>query len=851
MNSTARGEHNSPNIYTREVIIPSNTTKSIGVTTLGLVGETLIGPAFQPIPISTYNEFKTYFGGANPEKYPNGYPRYELGYIAKSYLEQSQQLYVTRVLGLSGYKFDGTWAINIFNGSYTENETDACVILRSKSTYLNDGEALTPLVTGITSPDITGITNLTDSFDIVVNLTSGTTETYNVSLNPLAKNYIVKVLGNDLKSASNSKIFVEEIYNGTITNAIDIETTNVFYTGTSFAMTDKLTINDDYSSPFSYAKTPWFVSEKVGDGSNGVLPLFRFITLSDGVNANSMFKVSIQNVNTTTLTFDVVIRQLNDTDAKPVILEQFLGCSMNPNDTKYIGKQIGTANDVYKLQSKYIILDIDTDAENIKSSVPMGFSGYEIKNIEGVTGATSPRYNLTYTDTGSVASKKPYFGLTNSARSNVDSDLFKYKGKLNVGTNNIVLTKGFHLDHLVGKEFGNCSIQDPYTGLECGFDTVIVNSSNIVLADKKLMKFTAYFSGGFDGWDIFRNNRTTGDGYQYYQYLNNVNKAPFIGETFNTFGEGELETNYNGIPNVPVTTGLTSDFYAFWSAARSFADPEFVDINVFATPGIDFINNQLLVNEIIDMVENERRDSIYVVTTPDKPIGAGDSKAEMYSAAAISEMLDTSEIDSSYTTTYFPWSQYLDTENGTYLYLPATRDVVKNIAYTDNTVYSWFPPSGIGRGSVDCVKAKKSLVLADEDILYGNRINIIKTFAIDGVKIWGQKTLQIADNSLNRIGTRRMMLYLRKAVRRANLPLIFEPNDNTTKTKFLEIVNPILNAVKTNRGIEKYEVRIDDSAEAKARHEMNVKIYVLPIGALEYINIDFMITPDGFDFSTI
>lgn len=251
------------------------------------------------------------------------------------------------------------------------------------------------------------------------------------------------------------------------------------------------------------------------------------------------------------------------------------------------------------------------------------------------------------------------------------------------------------------------------------------------------------------------------------------------------------------------------------------------------------------------MLEDERKDAFYIAMSTDRLEGTGESKYEMKDASTVVEELDSTGIDTSYAATYYPWIQYYDQENGTYLFLPPTKDVVRNIAYTDNTSYSWFPPAGLGRGSVDCVKARKSLVLSEEDILYDGRINFIKTFAQDGVKIWGQKTLLSADNALNRIGVRRMMLYLRKSVRRANLPLIFEPNDNTTKTRFLEIVNPILNNVKTNRGISEYKIVIDDSAEAKARHEMNVAIYILPIGALEYINIEFIITPEGFDFSTI
>ena len=62
-------------------------TKSLGITTLGLVGETLKGPAFEPININSWSDFQNYFGGTSTEKYKgNGYPKYELPYIAKSYL---------------------------------------------------------------------------------------------------------------------------------------------------------------------------------------------------------------------------------------------------------------------------------------------------------------------------------------------------------------------------------------------------------------------------------------------------------------------------------------------------------------------------------------------------------------------------------------------------------------------------------------------------------------------------------------------------------------------------------------------------------------------------------------------
>ena len=103
----------SPGFYSSEKDL-TFVNRQIGVTTLGLVGETTKGPAFQPIFVSNYNEFSQFFGGLNAKKVKDtGYPQYELPYVAKSFLSKANQLYVTRVLGLSGYDAGKAWAITL------------------------------------------------------------------------------------------------------------------------------------------------------------------------------------------------------------------------------------------------------------------------------------------------------------------------------------------------------------------------------------------------------------------------------------------------------------------------------------------------------------------------------------------------------------------------------------------------------------------------------------------------------------------------------------------------------------------------------------------------------------------
>src|SRR6056297_3428048 len=78
-------------------------TRNVGITTLGLVGETMKGPAFEPVAIADKTEFANRFGNQSVKRFSDGSLQYQLPYAANAYLNESNQLFVTRVLGLSGY----------------------------------------------------------------------------------------------------------------------------------------------------------------------------------------------------------------------------------------------------------------------------------------------------------------------------------------------------------------------------------------------------------------------------------------------------------------------------------------------------------------------------------------------------------------------------------------------------------------------------------------------------------------------------------------------------------------------------------------------------------------------------
>ena len=997
MIGNARGSHSSPGIYTKEVDL-SYAAKSLGITTLGVVGETLKGPAFEPIKIENWNEFVNYFGGTSAEKFSGSqYPKYELPYIAKSYLKNSNQLEVCRVLGLSGYNAGPAWLITAQPSGNTDVKY-VVAVLRSRGSYDADNgvynacstaatsyDKLTYFATGVTmeayasasislecngAVTVSGLSGNTGTtidakvgkFTLVVSDNKGGSHRYPVSLNAADKDYILNVLGST-PSDGIAPIFVEELYDVAFNKMVEEDTVHVLSastiqyggltSGTDFSPIvpnidsvygildesvelglshvglrflaatggtsntgitegniyevtakngnngrtyeyeevdlgtksgDTLTVyviskdklyqsvyaesgrtvseigNDvnNYKEQFRCASTPWVVSELKGDGKVvEVRKLFRFHTISDGNVANEEVKVSIQNIRPDEGTFDVIVRAFDDMDSTPTILERYTKCNMVPGTNGYIGLKIGTFDGEFTVKSKYITVEVNAN-ESTESCIPAGFLGYPMRDFG--TGFTKPTMGYNTMVDGDIKAKRQYFGFSNIT--GIDVDLFKYKGKS--AYNKVEsLSEGFHLDSRIETLMSQTGDTSGFTitvdGVS-GFTFQTVSPQNkpsvnggitpkigleeemvgTIYEDVNLRKFTVCFYGGFDGWDPYRSSRTNSDKFKANKYKGSMSNG--FGGNFSMVMDPE-SLNLEG-------NCITTDYYAYLAGARQFANPEAVDINLFATPGIDYVNNTMLSQEILDMIEDEydrRGDALYIMTTPDKPFGNYDSDM-YYPDEAVSNLEDT-DIDSSYAATYYPWVKYYDADNKVYINLPATKDVVSAMAYTDNVSYPWFAPAGTVRGSVDCERAHYITKLEDEDVLYDGRINPIKTFAVDGVKIWGQKTMSDTEGALNRINVRRLMIRVKKLINGACRRLIFEQNDAALKMQFEGLVKPILDDIKSKRGVYDYKLEIDQSPEAIDRHELNAAIHIKPTKTLEYIGISFILTPSGVSFS--
>jgi hypothetical protein len=1066
----------SPGVYTSERDL-TFVAQSVGVTTLGLAGETLQGPAFEPIFITNFDEFQVYFGGTSPEKFVNTQiPKYETAYIAKSYLQQSNQLFVTRILGLSGYDAGPSWSIvtignldsstlaitgttpssvsyvfftgttgssaNItitspsallssdFYSTYTTANGSTSTLNSDFQSYISSevnrystasaltgrtayfwGSVDTPTYSAVTGDSITsgGATAYTETFgveDVIfanndlssykndpwyyslfdynksgtysnyngygfgsvlktissigggvysgsmavyltnysgatyseydnmvvstlrsrgitsysssqhgpnfqVSATTGvniiTTGTYSgVSTNPFEtfvisgittdgdtfsfetslsstdSQYISKVFGrsNFGKDRNEVPLFVEETYSSLLTTGYNggkirgIYGTLIDLPGitdiTNFDYNDSLGF---YLEQYQTPETPYMVSELRG---NKVFKLFKFKLISDGNAANRLVKMSIGNISFSNGTFDVFIRDFYDNDQNVRVVESFTNCSMDPNQTNYVANKIGTSNGEYEVKSKYVMLDMSSEAPS--DALPCGFEGYTSREYAQ---STPPFvvYKTKYLQAGEVIynppfgsssggdnpvisngenPRKAYLGISNIT--GIDYDFYEYKGKqkpVNLATDTVgtpwaYTTKGFHMDSgatIVTKL--NVLTSATTAAFEVGTGSFSSEPTDIDNPYYRLntRKFTVLAYGGFDGWDIYRESRTNRDTFALGQSGFKFGAASSVSyPTASGWGA------FKQISGPNQETWANTDYYAYKWGQSTFANPESVNINIFTTPGIDYVNNSNLVEDAIDMIESDRADSIYICTTPDFNLflpSYTDIEEGLIYPQEVVDNLENTGIDSNYTATYYPWVLTRDSVNNTQIYIPATAEVTKNLALTDNIAFPWFASAGYTRGLVNAIRARKKLTQEDRDTLYKGRINPIATFSDVGTVIWGNKTLQVRESALDRINVRRLLLQARKLISAVAVRLLFEQNDDKVRQQFLDSVNPILDSIRRDRGLIDFRVTVSNTPEDLDSNTLTGKIFLKPTRALEYIDIEFVITPTGASFDDV
>jgi len=614
--------------------------------------------------------------------------------------------------------------------------------------------------------------------------------------------------------------------------------------------------------------------------------------------------------------FSVVLRGLQDSDNAVQVVERYTNCNLNPNSVNYVSKKIGDSymdwdetNSRYREygdfpnRSTYVRVEMNSDVENGATDprlLPFGVIGHPRPmsfRLIGDAGSTdghlkaravaasataysgsvaSTAYFLAHNGiphslvtgsghannlvkvygnfTGSVTfpglmmrssslddglsdQTNAYFGVRTSRSGSTlyDESVVdfllpideSFKSAYDFDDSKTEPSYLFSLDDLSYDPSKACV--NWVSGSRASGDSVTANSSSVVgdygyqsILDLGYDRFTTVFAGGFDGVDI-----------QEMEPFNNAllaDKDEFSSYSFNSIKR----------------------------ALRAVADPEFVEMNLLALPGITNTGLTKMATEVCE----ERGDALAIIDLTGDYIPRTESTNAISSrrgsvSTAVNDLKDR-RMNTSYGACYYPWVQIRDSIDGASLWAPPSVVALGTLASSERASEVWFAPAGFNRGGLSDGAAgiavtgvRQRLSKKDRDQLYEQMINPIAKFPSEGIVVFGQKTLQARASALDRINVRRLMIYLKKEVSRKATQVLFDQNVEATWNRFKALVNPLLGSVKSRFGLTEYRLILDETTTTPDLIDQNVlyaKILLKPARAIEYIAIDFNIMPTGASF---
>jgi len=414
----------SPGFFEREIEVQAKPPRrQPNSSPVGIIGAAEKGPAFIPTILNSLDDYTRIFGDIQKDKLA-GHAVAEF-FTAKSGGEGAIQYIRTLGLGFgekettgqsskAGFKAivdgGGFGGVQILCATHSLNVSEGKV-------YRNFGVSGTPASLGqfikalfILHKDAQLIT-----FNNILTVIKkpGATSKFKanravtISANPDDSNYLTKVLNTDPYQLDEYGYYLyadfplQKLFAGDTTNFEILRSK------------DNTIELGNFEKRFEAPKTSKFISQPFGSKEYN---LFSFESLDDGIYASEKYKISISNLRASTDvdykfgTFNVEVRDINDTDDSPIIYESYVNCTLDPASSNYIGKLIGdqkvyfnydASTEIEKRiislgeninQSTRIRVIIEDDVKNgiiPQEALPFGFKGIPCL-ISSITSQTGP-----------------------------------------------------------------------------------------------------------------------------------------------------------------------------------------------------------------------------------------------------------------------------------------------------------------------------------------------------------------------------------------------------------------------------------------------------------------------------
>ena len=647
--------------------------------------------------------------------------------------------------------------------------------------------------------------------------------------------------------------------------------------------------------------TGWFISQDTNSPSadfnatSSTTQLFKLHGLTtNGSETQNRVKVTIRDIRFPTAqeqsvnpypSFTVQLRHLKDTDLRPLVLESFSNCNLNPNSPNYIAKLIGDKHEVYNTltgrlddkgdydnMSQYVRVEVKPDvaagSENAAlapfgvlgplkyksvvvtsgSAVPSHepgcvLTGSGIYSAGGLVHGTTGSNNILMTGTPSLTLNFPSISLIASSS---DMGYSKHRDA-HFGVNLLEENSTNRFDDstldLIRVKPGSFSsfVAGDATDHQYAFtlDNIVLSASNGTNAyNDTVTEFTtAWHEVGARGVAASaRSSYTALSGAAALVNTRKINKfttVMFGGNDGLDITEGDPFRN-TILDGTNSSAGGTTDLtnYARASINRAInliSDAETTTYDLAAIPGITV---PTLTNNLIEACE-ERGDALAIIDIEDDYKPRHEGQPSTYPIlpninSAVSKMRSRST-DSSYGCAFYPFVQTRDVPSGQMLYIPASVVGLGTLGSSAARSELWFAPAGFNRGGLSqgagglsVTNVRTKLTSQQRDDLYEVRVNPIASFPTEGIVVFGQKTLQLQRSALDRINVRRLMIFLKKKISQIANTILFDQNVPATWNRFKGQAIPLLEDVQARFGLEDFKLVLDETTTTPDLRDRNV-----------------------------
>lgn len=285
------------------------------------------------------------------------------------------------------------------------------------------------------------------------------------------------------------------------------------------------------------------------------------------------------------------------------------------------------------------------------------------------------------------------------------------------------------------------------------------------------------------------------------------------------------------------------------SGLYAFFDKEIIEIDMLGAPGYDTLEVITAIQTICD----HRQDCLGIINPP---LGFNANEAINWHNGYMTGSqsgTQSQRITSNTMACYWPWIELYDQYNKQNMWNPPCGFVMKQIAYNDAVSECWMAPAGIRRGYItEALRTEFSVSTGQREAMYntsqGNAINPIVNLPLDGITIYGQRTMQRTASSLCEIAVRRLLFYCTRTLSRSVRHLLFEKNDKVLWNQFLSVVSPFIQNLKSRRAVTDFRVICDKSTNTNYRMnngEMHGYVMMIPTRTAEKIVMNFCLFAHG------